>query len=123
MAEPKKKPNKFLYAVIAVGVFACLLFASDPDSIRTVILGEEEAEPLIAPGPEIDAEVLSEADTPAVEVDEASITSCDALEWVDISAEGPEETSTDDGSYYCVYTYTFRSTHPESDLNITICDE
>jgi len=45
---------------------------------------------------------------------------CDAIEYIEISTDSQvEEKTNDDGSYHCVFNYTFNNIHPSSAIVIT----
>jgi len=60
------------------------------------------------------------SESPDEVIDRDLCFSCDALEYIKIQGDpAPEENTSENGSYYCIYNYQFTNIHPETSVKIS----
>jgi hypothetical protein len=122
-----KDPTKGQAILISITILllssACLFFYIYQDAVSFIIHGPtpvpyrtETAVPSDLPEEPPMEEVLLVED----EGTQPDAEHCDAIEYIEISAESqPEEKTNGDGSYSCFYNYIFTNNHPSLDIIIS----
>jgi len=122
-----KDPTRGQVILISITVLlissACLFSDIYQDAVSFIIHGAtpvpyrtETSVPSVLPEEPPTEEVLFVED----EGTQPDVEHCDAIEYIEISADSqPEEKTNENGSYYCFYNYIFTNTHPSSAIVIT----
>jgi len=120
MTRDQKKPLKnFMGLWMILGtVLVCIAAVVSGKSISRIFRDNP------VPGVESDSAIGQEDNLPSDNTNEAIdrdlLLICDALEFITIQGDpAPEESTSETGSYYCIYNYKITNSHPETSVKIT----